>query len=308
MSKFLSGFKRFHESYFQNSTLLFENLRNGQSPKTLLIGCCDSRVDPAIVTDCDPGDLFVVRNVANLVAPYEGAHTHGYHGVSAALEYAVKALKVENIIVMGHSKCGGIDALMRGVVGNETETFDFLQPWMSIAQKAKEKTLKNFGTQSPETQQRACEQASILLSLENLLSYPWILHRLKDEVLTINGWYFDFEKGELLAFNPEINTFESLQIDDDLEDHIEQLRSRSSSSTAATNSTSPRASFGPSKEGVEPAFESLSIRKPLFKSMSRSRITQQSSENVLEIKVNEFMDPHSNSNATAKENATKERA
>ncbi|KAJ3019273.1 UNVERIFIED_CONTAM: hypothetical protein HDU68_010740 [Siphonaria sp. JEL0065] len=138
MSKFLSGFRRFQKTYFGDNSELFDSLKNGQSPKTLLIACCDSRVDPAIITDCEPGDLFVVRNVANLVAPYNPDKSH--HGVSAALEFAVKGLKVNNIIVMGHTKCGGIAALMRGISdSNETE---FLGPWMKIAEKARQKVLK----------------------------------------------------------------------------------------------------------------------------------------------------------------------
>jgi carbonic anhydrase len=130
--------RRFQKTYFGDNNELYKTLRQGQTPKTLLIGCCDSRVDPAIITDCDPGDLFVVRNVANLVAPYNPDKS--YHGVSAALEFAVKGLKVQNIIIMGHTKCGGIEALMRGICDSgETE---FIGNWMRIAQRAKEKVLK----------------------------------------------------------------------------------------------------------------------------------------------------------------------
>lgn len=207
MSKLLSGFKRFHKSYFNDNKELFETLRNSQSPKTLLIGCCDSRCDPAIITDCDPGDLFIIRNVANLVAPYDCNHTAGFHGVSAALEFAVKGLNVENIIVMGHNKCGGILALMQGV---PKDKFEFIESWMSIAQRAKDKVLKNFADQPIYTQAKACEQASILCSLENLTSYPWITDKLSSGELSINGWYFDFEKGELLGYNPSNSSFEPL--------------------------------------------------------------------------------------------------
>ncbi|KAI8927626.1 carbonic anhydrase [Entophlyctis helioformis] len=208
MSKFLSGFKRFHKTYFASNTELFETLKNGQAPKTVLVGCCDSRVDPAILTDCDPGDLFVIRNVANLVAPYKP--DTGFHGVSAALEFAVKALHVENIIVLGHSKCGGIDALMSGVYSQ----FEFIAPWMSIAQRAKEKTIKYFGDKPYDVQRRACEHASILQSLENLITYPWIRERLQAGEINMTGWYFDFEKGDLLGYNPDSLGFETLVIDD----------------------------------------------------------------------------------------------
>ncbi|KAJ3282475.1 hypothetical protein HK104_010869 [Borealophlyctis nickersoniae] len=206
MAKFLSGFRRFHQNYFSDHTDLFATLQKGQAPKTLLIGCCDSRCDPAIITDCDPGDLFIVRNIAALVPPYQENEVGGLHGTSAALEFAVKALKVENIIVMGHTICGGIKALLQGA----GEGMEFVHSWVKIGQAAKEKTLKNFPDADERTQQRACEHASILVSLENLISYPWIREALTREELTINGWYFDFERGELLAYMPETNSFEKL--------------------------------------------------------------------------------------------------
>ena len=204
MKKFLSGFKRFQKNYFAENTELFNTLKAGQSPKTVLVGCCDSRVDPALITDCDPGDLFVIRNVANLVAPYEP--DNGKHGVSAALEYAVKILHVENIIVLGHSTCGGIDALLKGL----PDDFEFIGPWVRIAERAKEKTLKYFANSPYEVQRRACEHASILQSLENLVTYPWINERLLKGELNITGWYFDFGKGDLLGYNPDTLNFEPL--------------------------------------------------------------------------------------------------
>ncbi|KAI8901266.1 carbonic anhydrase [Globomyces pollinis-pini] len=209
-TKFANGHLRFKNKYFSENKELFESLKNSQAPKSILIGCSDSRVDPAIITDCDPGDFFVVRNVANLVAPYE--LDAGYHGTASALEYAVRALNVENIVVMGHSKCGGIAGLMSGATGD----FDFVGPWVSIAQRAKDKTLKAFADQPVEVQNRACEEASILCSLENLTTYPWVMSRLKENKLTLSGWYFDFENGTLSAYNQASNKFESVaEIDEE---------------------------------------------------------------------------------------------
>nr|KAJ3421019.1 hypothetical protein HK105_004698 [Polyrhizophydium stewartii] len=208
MTKFLSGFRQFQKTYFASNTALFETLKKTQRPKTVIIGCCDSRVDPALLTGSDPGDLFVIRNVANLVMPY--CSDAGIHGVAAALEFAVLVLGVENIIVLGHSKCGGINALLRGVPPN----FEFISPWMSIAQRAKEKTLKYFGDRSEEEQQRACEHASILQSIENLITYPWLRERLEKGQLNVTGWYFDFETGDLLGYNPETLAFERLVSED----------------------------------------------------------------------------------------------
>jgi carbonic anhydrase len=205
MKKFLSGFKRFQKTYFSQHHELYDALKFRQTPKTLVVGCCDSRVDPAIITDCDPGDLFVVRNVGNLVAPYKP--DDNYHGVSAALEYAVKTLEVEIIIVLGHTHCGGIDALMRG---NLKDT-EFLGNWMKIAAQAKERTLKYFGDQDYEIQKKACEHASILNSVENLFTYPWIREKLQQGKLTLSGWYFDFDSGDLLGYNPDSGSFETLE-------------------------------------------------------------------------------------------------
>lgn len=209
MSKFLSGFKKFQKTFFQNNTDLYSKLAVGQNPKTLLVGCCDSRVDPVMITGSDPGDLFVVRNVANLIAPY--APDKGHHGVSAAIEYAVKVLKVENIVVLGHVQCGGIRALM--TMAPDDESFEFIAPWMSIAIRAREKSLKLFGSNDLETQCRYCEHASILVSLENLVTYPWVKESLLSGQLSLNGWYFDFVTGQLTGYNPENNEFEALDAD-----------------------------------------------------------------------------------------------
>mgnify|MGYP002347012188 CR=1 FL=1 len=109
--KLLHGFQSFQETYFSGNSELFDQLRHGQHPRVLVIACSDSRVDPALLTSCDPGDIFVVRNVANLVPPYEPGVGH-HHGVSAALEYAVRVLKVGHIIILGHSDCGGVSTLL----------------------------------------------------------------------------------------------------------------------------------------------------------------------------------------------------
>ncbi|KAJ3153557.1 hypothetical protein HDU89_000598 [Geranomyces variabilis] len=206
MAKYLSGFKRFKRRFFADNTSLFASLQHGQAPKTLLIGCCDSRCDPAIITDCDPGDLFVIRNVSNLVPPYSGAESGALHGTSAAMEFAVKALHVTSIIVLGHTQCGGIHALLKG----DVQGFEFLESWMKIAQGAKDTTLKNFGDREFAVQQRACEHASILTSLQNLTTYPWIASRLASGEINITGWYFDFKSGDLLAFHPDEDAFVSL--------------------------------------------------------------------------------------------------
>lgn len=207
IAHFIAGFKRFQQQYFNPKEHLFAHLQKEQRPKVLLIGCSDSRVDPALLTGCGPGDLFVIRNVANLVPPCHNDTRH--HGVSAALEYAVCHLEVEHIIILGHSGCGGINALMHGIPnGKSTE---FIGPWVSIAQKARERVLVELGDKVPEKQNRACEQAAILISLENLLTFPWIRDRVDGGTLLLHGWYFDMGSGQLYHYNAEEAVFAPLE-------------------------------------------------------------------------------------------------
>lgn len=206
IEKLVDGFKRFHSHYYEENRALPDCLaKRGQSPKTIVVGCCDSRVDPAIITDCGPGDLFIIRNVANLVPPFETSGN--YHGTSAALEFGVRNLEVENIIVLGHAQCGGIRALMNQVPGVEQHD-GFITSWMNVASHARNRVLSRMAGEPLEKQVRACEQEAILVSLDNLLTFPWIMERIAQKKLTLHGWYFDLEHGELLSFNPDSNRFE----------------------------------------------------------------------------------------------------
>jgi len=207
IARFIAGFKRFQQSYFCDEQQLFEQLKTGQQPRVLVIACSDSRVDPAILTDCAPGDLFVVRNIANLVPPYEpDATTH--HGVSAALEYAVKHLEVEHVIVMGHGGCGGIHALLHP--GRAEQGSEFIGPWVDIAARAREQVYRAMPEADETTRQQACEEAAILVSLENLLSFPWLKAAVDDGRLALHGWYFDLKRGALLSYLPQTGSFEPL--------------------------------------------------------------------------------------------------
>lgn len=211
IEKLLQGFQRFRSRYFEQDRTLFDKLaRRGQAPKTLLIACSDSRVDPAILTDAEPGDLFVVRNVANLVPPCETGGS--FHGTSAALEFAVCNLEVKNIVVLGHAHCGGIQALMEGY-GEQNEGEGFIAPWMQMAARARDKVLARWPEASKEFQQRACERAGILVSLENLLTFPFVRQRVEDGRLQLFGWYFDIDNGELLQYDPERRHFHDLYFD-----------------------------------------------------------------------------------------------
>lgn len=202
IAKFITGFRHFQKKYFGENRDLFEQLRQGQHPKALVVSCADSRVDPALLTGAEPGDVFVVRNVANLVPPYEPGGN--FASVPAALEFAVLSLEVEHVIVLGHAQCGGIRALMSGT-GPDGE---FIGKWMSIAQRARERVFSELPGKPPALQARACEQAAILLSLENLMTYPWIAKRVASGMMHLHGWYFDIAEGSLLHYNPLNNAFE----------------------------------------------------------------------------------------------------
>ena len=206
MQRLISGFRAFHKDYYGPGGSDPQSMREGQRPKTMIIGCSDSRVDPAILTNCEPGEIFTVRNVANLVPPFE--EPDGQHGVSAALEFAVCHLHVEHIIVLGHSQCGGIDALMSGY--EDCMEGGFVSHWMSIAEPAREKIRAQSPGDDAAMQQRATEQASILLSLENLRSFPFIAERVASGRLSLHGWYFDLAHGELLEYRPESGAFQTL--------------------------------------------------------------------------------------------------
>jgi carbonic anhydrase len=202
----VEGFQRFRERHFAEGGVQFQNLvQFGQTPKALVVACCDSRVDPALVLDCAPGDLFVVRNVANLIPPAE--NQGHYHGTSAALEFGVRNLRVQHIIVLGHAQCGGIHALLEGSVDKDES---FIAEWMGIAEAARVQIEKEFAGASSEVRHRACEQQAILVSLNNLNTFPWIRERVEQGKLALHGWYFDIERGELLGYDETTRKFETL--------------------------------------------------------------------------------------------------
>ncbi|MES2964912.1 MAG: carbonic anhydrase [Bdellovibrionota bacterium] len=205
--KLLAGFRKFREKYFDvDHSIYKDQLVGGQTPKTLIIGCSDSRVDPAIITTAEPGEIFVVRNVANLVPPYD--LTGGFHGVSAAIEFAVTDLKVETVIILGHRQCGGIRALML----NQQRPAGFVNQWMSIALDAKRRVLAKHKNADPDTLCRHGEMESIVVSLRNLRTFPFVQEAIRDRNLSIMGIYFDLERGELCEFDEEDGAFKSLEV------------------------------------------------------------------------------------------------
>ncbi len=191
MQKFLDGYRKFRSGYYRENKALIDDLMNrGQSPSTMMIACSDSRIDPTLKFGVEPGDMFVVRNVANLVPPFS-PDTQA-HGTSAALEFAVRVLKVKHLIVMGHAKCGGIKAL---VDHDGSVKGDFVTSWMQIAAPAREKALAAH-LPKPETY-HLCEREGVKLSLQNLMTFPWVKTAVEAGNLELHGWYFDLSDATL---------------------------------------------------------------------------------------------------------------
>jgi len=189
MERLIEGYRRFRATQWPERRASFEALaQHGQSPRAMVIACSDSRVDPAMIFAAGPGELFVIRNVANLVPPFAPDANH--HATSAALEFAIRSLEVCDVIVMGHAMCGGIRSLLEGpphAVG------DFLGPWMRIAEPAKQKALAC----TLADRQAVCEREAVKLSLDNLLTFPWIAERVNAARVRLHGAIFDIRSGVL---------------------------------------------------------------------------------------------------------------
>nr|CCW28006.1 carbonic anhydrase [Petroselinum crispum] len=186
-----TGFIKFKKEKYETNPALYEELSKGQSPKFMVFACSDSRVCPSHVLDFQPGEAFVVRNVANMVPPFDKVkHT----GVGSAVEYAVLHLKVSNIVVIGHSACGGIKGLMSFTFEGPNST-DFIEDWVKIGLPAKSKVLAEHGSKPFGDQCTCCEKEAVNVSLSNLLTYPFVRDGLVNKTLALKGGYYDFVNG-----------------------------------------------------------------------------------------------------------------
>ena len=201
--KLIAGYQRFRSEYFYRQQDVFKKLAAGQAPYAAMISCCDSRVDPTIIFDASPGEIFVIRNVANLVPPCE--KDSAFHGTSAALEFAVTYLHVQHVVVLGHAGCGGIRALVEPTIRNSDNSF--IGRWMSIADKARQAVLARHDLSDNDARAAACEKLSIQVSLANLLTYPWIRNSVERGALRLHGWFFDLSSADLLRLEPSMGEF-----------------------------------------------------------------------------------------------------
>ena len=205
----LAGYRNFMSGRYASESERYRELaRSGQTPQTMVIACCDSRAAPETIFDQGPGSLFVVRNVANLVPPYEPDGSH--HGTSAALEFAVQSLKVQNILVLGHGRCGGISAALNPAA-EPLSPGDFIGRWMSLVAPAAEAVSGNKLMTSTE-RQTALERISIRHSLRNLRTFPCVRILEGKGRLKLHGAWFDISTGELWVMNGETGDFERPQI------------------------------------------------------------------------------------------------
>ncbi len=196
----IEGYRRFRADSYPAQRERWETLAGGQAPAVMVIGCCDSRVDPGLIFDTHPGQTFVLRNVANLVPPFETGG--GLHGASAAIEFAVVDLKVRHIIVLGHGACGGIAASLQGddcgLPGHS-----FIDDWVAVLREARDRVLAS-GSDDP---QRALELEGIKVSLKNLRSFPFVREREEAGTLKLHGGFFAIADGELHLLDEESGAF-----------------------------------------------------------------------------------------------------
>jgi len=203
----IDRYRRFKFRHFAPNQDTYEELASGgQNPDVMVVSCCDSRVDPETIFSAMPGELFVVRNVANLVPPY--APNDDYHGTSAALEFAVMALRVEHIMVLGHGQCGGVRAFAEkeGAAAEPLSPGDFIGKWMSLLEPAT-RDIRCEDVASATARQRALEEAAVRQSVANLLTFPCVNILVQRGTLRLHGAWFDISSGGLCLMDAETGDF-----------------------------------------------------------------------------------------------------
>lgn len=198
LKKIIQGYRLFRKKYAIGDQSIMQHLAyHGQKPEIMVVACCDSRVDPSLILQCDPGDLFIVRNVANIVPPCES--DEGHHGTSAALELGVCYLNVKHLIILGHSQCGGINALLNS---KNLQQNDFITRWVSL-----------IDTSSSAHDVDTVAKNALSHSYQNCLTFPWIKERVQQKTLEIHLWFFDIKEGEIFVYSFENHHYQRLTED-----------------------------------------------------------------------------------------------
>jgi len=203
MEDYAKGNKLFRTYFKKNKESLLELVSSGQSPKALFIGCSDSRVIPDLMVQADPGDLFVLRNVGNFVPPYEP--DADFHATASGIEYAVSVLKVQEIIICGHTHCGACHALFQTI---EDPSLIHTKKWLELGESAKTSAILSLGINAPkEDLLRLTEKLSVIKQIENMLTYPVVKKRFEEGNLHIHGWYYHIETGKIEYYNADSYEF-----------------------------------------------------------------------------------------------------
>jgi carbonic anhydrase len=207
MHEFAEGNEIFQRSYFkQNEKELLDLVERGQNPKALFIGCSDSRVIPDLMLQTKPGELFVVRNIGNFVAPFKP--DEDYHATASAIEYAVNILKVSEIIICGHTHCGAIKSLY---MPEETKSYLHIKKWLELGERAKSLAMiSQSKVDDEEALLRMTEKFSVISQIDNLLTYPCVKLAVETSKIHIHGWYYDIENGNIDYYDPESYSFKPL--------------------------------------------------------------------------------------------------
>lgn len=206
-SAILDGNEMFKNSYFKkHEKELLDLVEYGQSPKALFIGCADSRVVPNLITQSAPGDLFVLRNVGNFVAPYKP--DEDYHATASGIEYAVSALEVSEIIICGHTHCGAIASLYTNI---DEKPFIHTKKWLSLGKDAQSLAIRTLGEDANKDELlRLTEKLSVVSQIEHLLTYPFVKERVDAGKLHVHGWMYDIANGDIEYYDPDAQEFKSL--------------------------------------------------------------------------------------------------
>jgi carbonic anhydrase len=203
MEKLVQGIHQFQTSCFGSQQKLFERLAAGQTPMALFITCSDSRISPGLLMQTKPGDLFILRNAGNMVPPYGASRG----GEEATIEYAIRALDVKHIIVCGHSHCGAIRGLLHP---EEVAEMPAVAKWLSFAETTRRIIQENYNHLDDAAKHKAAIEEHVLVQLENLRTHPSVAARLAKDDLTLQGWVYKFEAGEVYSYDPTDGQFELL--------------------------------------------------------------------------------------------------
>ncbi|AFY31584.1 carbonic anhydrase [Calothrix sp. PCC 7507] len=206
IKRIIDGLNEFHDNYFTNHREMFEHLSHGQTPEVLFITCSDSRIDPFLITQSLPGDLFVIRNIGNIIPPYGAANK----SEGAGIEYAIQALSVNDVVVCGHSHCGAMKGMLQ--IGNLAQQMPLVYEWLKqYAEPTRRLIVDNYQDYPIDKLLKIAIEQNVLTQIENLGTYPIIRSRLHSRKLTLHAWIYEIETGEVFAYDADAGQFKILE-------------------------------------------------------------------------------------------------